>query len=196
MMISSRAIRPLLLASGLLLTGCAAGPPASLYVLDFPIEKELAGIERGITVGVGPIELPQYLDRPQIVSRASPNRLETSEAHQWAEPLKTGVARVLVVAIGQRLDTNRVYIVPRRIRTAMDYRVEIDIGRFDGAIGRGATLAARWSLFRGEGAEPLITKVSVIEEPAAGSDYPDLVAAHTRAAQRLGSEIAEAIAQR
>lgn len=189
----ARAIRPLLLASGVLLTGCAAGPPPSLYVLDFPIEKELAGIERGITVGVGPIELPQYLDRPQIVSRASPNRLETSELHQWAEPLKTGVARVLVVAIGRRLDTNRVYIVPRRIRTALDYRVEIDIGRFDGAIGQGATLAARWSLFRGDGASPSLTQVSVIEEPVRGDGYPELVAAHTRAAERLGTDIATAI---
>ena len=188
-------LRWLALGAGALLAGCAAGPQPSLYVLDFPIQAELAGIERGITVGVGPIELPQYLDRPQIVSRASPNQLETSEDHVWAEPLKTGVARVLVVAIGRRLDTNRVYIVPRRIRTELDYRVEIDIGRFDGAIGQGATLAARWSLFRGDGANPSLTQVSVIDEPVRGGGYPELVAAHTRAAERLGMDIAAVIEQ-
>jgi uncharacterized lipoprotein YmbA len=48
-------------------------------------------------------------------------------------------------------------------------------------------------LFRGDGASPALTQVSVIEEPVRGDGYPELVAAHTRAAERLGTDIAAAI---
>jgi uncharacterized protein len=190
---ASPAATGLVLAGLVVLSGCAAGPPPNLYVLDLPEIARLAGIERGLTVGVGPVEMPQYLDRTQIVTRATANRLETSENHQWAEPLRNSVSRVLVVTLARDLDSNRVYLVPRRIRTALDYRVEVDIGRLDGALGEAVVLGARWSIFEGESTEALRTQVSLIEEPAHGAGYADLVGAKTRAVQRLGAEIAAAI---
>lgn len=179
-----------------LLAGCGTTPPPRLYLLDFPAVPALAGVEHGVAVGIGPIELPQYLDRPQIVTRTGGNELHKSEANQWAEPLKHSVTRVLVVAVGRRLDSNRIYALPRRIRTPLDWRVDVDIGRFDGTLGESAVLAARWSLFQGDAETPLRTRVTVLREPLTGPGYDDLVAAQMRLLEDLGAAIAEEIAAR
>ena len=176
-----------------LLAGCAKGPPPSLYMLDLPFSTKMAGIEKGVAVGVGPVEFPQYLDRPQIITRDGVHRLQASEAHVWAEPVKISASRVLVVTIAAALSSNRIYLMPRRVRTALDWRVMIDVGRFDGAIGGDVLLAVRWSLYRGEDKEVSLSRVSIIDEPVIEENYAALVAAQSRALTRLGKEIAAAI---
>ena len=183
----------LIVGCTLLLGGCAKGPAPNLYMLDQPFFAEMAGIEKGIAVGVGPIELPQYLDRPQIITRDGVNRLYASDAHVWAEPIKNSASRVLAVTIAAELDSNRVYVLPRRVRTALDWRVEIDVGRFDSNIKGNVLLAARWTLFRGMESDLAASQVSIIEESADGHNYNDMVSAQSRALQRLGHEIATLI---
>ena len=92
----------------LLLAGCAKGPAPDLYMLDLPFGAEMAGIEKGVAVGVGPVEFPQYLDRPQIITRDGVHRLQVSDAHLWAEPVKNSAPRVLVVTIAEALGSNRI----------------------------------------------------------------------------------------
>ena len=187
-----RVLLPVMLPA-MVLGGCAKGPAPSLYMLDRPFSAEMAGIEKGVAVGIGPLEMPQYLDRPQIITRDGVNRLHASDAHVWAEPIKNSASRVLVVTIAAALDSNRIFLIPRRVRTALDWRTEIDVGRFDGAIGGKVLLAVRWSLYRGNGGDLVLTRVSIIEESVAEDDYTALVSAQTRALTRLGKEIAAAI---
>lgn len=181
------------IALAMLLTGCARTPPPNFFLLDFPVDEQLAGIERGLAIGLGPINLPQYLDRPQIVTRESENAVKLSEANQWAEPLKASISRVLVVNIGRRLKTNRVYTVPQRRRTPLDFQVSVDFGRFDGSPGKEVVLAARWSLFGKDGKELLYTGITIIHEPTKTLAYDGLVSAQVRALERLGEEISTAL---
>lgn len=173
--------------------GCAKGPPPTLYLLDSTQDEQLPGFERGVAVGVGPIELPSYLDRPYIVTRRTRNMLSISESHQWAEPLKAGVTRELVVNLALKLDTNRVYVLPQRQRKPLDFRVTIDIARFDGATSGRAVLAARWAVSSGDGNETLVTKVSEITVPVPSEGYEVLVRAMSTALSTLSGEIAEEI---
>lgn len=176
-----------------LLVGCARTPPPNFFLLDFPVDEELAGIERGIAIGVGPINLPQYLDRPQIVTRGAGNSVKLSEANQWAEPLKASISRVLMVNLGRRLKTNRVYAVPQRRRTPLDFQVTVDFGRFDGWPDREVVLATRWGLFGKDAKELLYTGVSVIREPTTTPGYDGFIGAQIRALERLSGEIADAL---
>lgn len=182
-----------ILCTVLLLSGCTKGPAPRLYMLDLPFSAEMAGIEKGVAVGIEPIELPQYLDRPQIITRDGIVHLQASEAHVWAEPIKDSASRVLVVTLASELDSNRLYLLPRRTRTTLDWRVAIDVGRFDGAIDGEILLAVRWSLYRGNDKDPSLTRVSIVEESVGGNNYEAMVIAQTRALVRLGKEIAAAI---
>ena len=103
------------------------------------------------------------------------------------------MTRVLLVTIGLRLDSNRIYALPLRQRRAMDYQVAVDVLRLQGRLGENATLAARWVLLSGDGKKVLSTKVSRIEEPTGGATMNDLVQAQSRAVAALGKEIADHI---
>jgi len=173
--------------------GCAKGPPPEFYVLNPTVPAAIPGFEQGVTIGIGPVTLPPHLDRNQIVTHEDATKLLLSEQNQWAEPLKEGVIRVLVISIGLTLDSNRIYALPLRQPRDMDYSVAVDVLRLEGRLGGSAVLAARWLLLSGDGRKVLSSKVSRIEEPTSGPTMNDLVQAQSRAVSALGKEIAEHI---
>jgi uncharacterized lipoprotein YmbA len=93
----------------LAVAGCGSTRPSNFYQLDEPAATRLSGLERGIAVGVGPVNLEPYLDRPQIVIRGTGHKLELSEFNRWAEPLKDSISRVIIVNLSNMLESTRVY---------------------------------------------------------------------------------------
>src|SRR5262249_50890681 len=79
------------------LSGCASSPPTRFYVLPSMTSAETAppAAPRDLIIGVGPVTLYPYLDRLQIVTRASRARLALGEFDQWAAPLQDSVTRAL-----------------------------------------------------------------------------------------------------
>jgi uncharacterized protein len=173
--------------------GCAKGVPSDFYVLHAATSDSLVGAERGVAVGVGPVEVPAYLNRSQIVTRATDYELYLSESHQWAEPLKENISRVIAINLSNMLESNRVFVIPRRQKVTLDFQVAVDIARFDGQLGESAYLGARWTLYGSDTREPLLSKVAIINERTDDNSYNALVAAGSRALQALSLEIAEAI---
>ncbi|NIM74313.1 MAG: hypothetical protein GTO67_00395 [Gammaproteobacteria bacterium] len=186
----------ILLAALVAMTACATSPSPDFYVLHAPAAESLVGVERGVSVGVGPIELPAHLNRSQIVTRATPYRLDLSESHQWAEPLKESVPRVIAVNLSRMLESNRVFVVPRRQTMSLDFQVSVDVARFDGMLGEEVMLDARWTLYGQNSREPLLNRITLVTERTDGGDYDALVAASSRALELLSVEIAEAIKAR
>jgi uncharacterized lipoprotein YmbA len=176
------------------LAGCATTPPPTFYQLEEPASTQLSGLERGIAIGVGPVNMPAYLDRPQIVTREEAHKLQLSEANVWAEPLKVSITRVIGVNLSNMLQTTRIFKFPRRDKAiSLAYRVALDIARFDGTLGGDVQLVARWTLYKGRGEEALLTRVSIIAEASGGEGYEKLIAAQNRALQALSREIADAV---
>ena len=177
----------------LLVAGCGTSPTPNFFHLEKNADGMLNGIERGTAIGVGPVNIAQYLDRPQIVTRAGSHRLLMSEFNRWSEPLKNSISRVISVSLSTQLQTTRVYLIPRRNKSIpLDYQVAIDIARFDGELGSDARLTARWSLYDRDN-KVILTKVSIISVASDGTDFESLVAAENQALQKLSAEIAEAI---
>jgi uncharacterized lipoprotein YmbA len=174
-------------------SGCAKTPAPDIYLLDSAAPTHLPGFEKGIAVGVGPVELAPYLDRGQIISRESATKLKASEGHQWGEPLKAGFTRVLMVNLGLELDSNRIYEFPTRQRRSLDYQVAVDILRFDGALSGEVVLAVRWTLLSGDGKRVLVSKVSSIEEAVQQPSYESFVNAQSRAVVKLAREVADGV---
>ena len=187
-------IRLSLIAVALLtMAGCGSTRPSNFYQLDEPAATRLSGLERGIAVGVGPVNVATYLDRPQIVIRGVGHQLELSEFNRWVEPLTDSISRVIIVNLSNMLETTRVYKIPRRNKTILlEFRVEIDIARFDGELGGDALLVARWTLYGPQG-KALLTKVSIIRDSSGGEGFDKLIAAQNRALQKLSREIVASI---
>jgi uncharacterized lipoprotein YmbA len=179
-----------------LASGCAKGPPPKFYMMQTPAATEPAGLEQGVTIGVGPVNLPAHLDRNQIVSRETGVKLDLSEREQWAEPVKDGVSRVLAVQLALTLDSNRIFVLPLRRRRALDFQVAVDVLRLDGTLGGDVILGARWSILSGDGKKLLISQVSRVEESTGVPEVAAYVEAQSRAVARLGEEIGTAIKER
>src|SRR5262245_980733 len=146
----------------LVLSGCAKTPPTRFYVLPALTGAETVALSSGVkpdlTIGVGPVTLPPYLDRPQIVTCASRAKLELGEFDQWAAPLQDRLLRVLAENPSLLLGTDLFLLHPWTRTTDVDYQVTVDVIRFDGGVGGEVVLAARWSLIGADGKELTMRK--------------------------------------
>ena len=79
----------------LMLTACSTTPPTHFYVLE-ALPHTARANSQALAIGIGPITLPALLDRKQMVTRLHDNRVQLAEFHQWAEPLKDTLPRVIV----------------------------------------------------------------------------------------------------
>ncbi len=179
------------------LGGCASTPPTRFYVLNYipssKAEQQAAATEHGLAIGVGPVELPQYLHRPQIVTRGSNNELHLSEFDRWGEPLERTVPRILAENLSVLLSTDRVAVFPWEKSTPIDYQVAVKLSRFEMNLGGESLLVARWSVMRAKGKEVLMTRRSSFRELADGQDYEATVSALSRTLADLSREIAAEI---
>ena len=173
--------------------GCAGSKPSRYYLLSAPPPALRGKADQGVSVGIGPVEFPKYLDRPQIVTRGSENRLLLGEFDRWAEPLQENFARVLAENLGVLLSTDNVAQYPWKRSTQIDYQIIVLVDRFDAVMGGDAVLHARWSVRDGDGQTSVPHRASRIAEPAASSEYEAIVQAESRAIEELSRQIAGAI---
>jgi uncharacterized lipoprotein YmbA len=184
----------IVLAAGFVLGGCVeiggASTPPRFYLLtpQAPVHDGVGDPDLGL--GVGPIRMPVYLDRPQIVTRGADSQLVLAEFDRWAEPLEESVGRVLAADLARRLGTDRVQRHPWRASRAVELAVEVDVVRFDGRRGEAVVLEAHWRL-RSEDA--LVQRVSRIEEATQDDGYAELASAMSRALSTLSAEIANGV---
>jgi hypothetical protein len=176
----------------LLLVGCASSPTTRHYVLSPLTGEGKVPEESCINIGVGPIKLPEYVNRPQIVTRTSPNELSLSSFDLWAEPLTDSVPRMLAENISRLLCTKEVVLFPWRPSLTPEYRVEVEVLQLDGTLGSTVSLEAWWSVAYGK---TRVTRKATYSEPAAGKGYDTLVQAHSRALGALSRDIAGALKQ-
>jgi uncharacterized lipoprotein YmbA len=143
-------------------------------------------------ISVGPVKVPEMVDRPQFVIRQSPNRVDVVEQHRWAQSLRGEIARALAIDLGGRLAD--AYVVSSTDHAAQNaaYRILIDVDRFDAVPGEAVTVQATWSIRPTAGDEPR-TGRSTIREPVRASGYDELAAAFARALSTVGAEIADAM---
>jgi uncharacterized lipoprotein YmbA len=144
--------------------------------------------KRDLTIGVGPVTLPPYLDRPQIVTRASRVKLDLGEFDQWAASLQDGIIRVLAENLSLLIPTDRVVLYPWSRTTVPDYQVTVEVMQFDAGPGGEVILAARWQILTADEKE-LVMRKSRLTVAAGSHEYEAMVTAMGRALDALSREI-------
>ena len=99
----------------MILTGCASSPSSKFYQLN-PVQNKTSvtgdvSSDQSQVIAIGPVRIPDYLDRPQIVTRSGKNELKLSEFDRWAGSLESDVNRVLVEDISSLLPADRFSVV-------------------------------------------------------------------------------------
>jgi uncharacterized lipoprotein YmbA len=128
------------------LAGCGSDKPTRLYVLSATTEQPATMSPQGISIGVGPITLPKYLDRPQIVLGVSANQLSQANFDQWGGDLNDNITRVLATNLSNLLGTQRVSLYPWKDRPPTDIQVTMDVSKFETEADGTTVLSVFWSL--------------------------------------------------
>src|SRR5512132_1363723 len=185
--------RPVGLLLALFIAGCAGSPPTNLYTLSAAPATDTRSPQSPAVVAVGPVILPDYIDRPQIVTRKSAYQLELAAYDQWAAPLYDMLPRVLVEDVGLRLPSDRVVAFPQVGDASFDYRIAVDVSRFDVDAVGAATLAARWQLYARSAPRALLVADDTLQRQIEGRGYDAYAASLSGVLADLGDRIARAV---
>jgi uncharacterized lipoprotein YmbA len=175
-----------------LLGACASSPPVRHITLDDGRPKKVES-STVPSVAVVRANVPELIDRPQLVLRTAGNQVTFSEQYRWAEPLRQEIPRVIANDLGELLDSSQVAALPADSFSA-DYKLTLDFQQLEAVVGQGVDVDVLWRVEHRSG--KVFVGRSSFRQSLAGSaaDYPALVAAQRQAMRRVAAEIAKEIA--
>jgi uncharacterized lipoprotein YmbA len=169
--------------------GCAS-TAARFYTLDSTAIADATPVTR-CAILVGPVSLPPSVDRPQFVVQVAPNRVEVDEFHRWAAPLNDSIARAVAGDLSVLLGTPDVAVGPLA-NFDPDYRVTINVQRFESVQGESAVVDAVWVVRKTAGGEARSGR-TIAREAVQDKGFDALAGAYSRALATVSSDIAAAI---
>lgn len=95
-------------------------------------------------MSLGPIRLPDYLDRSQMVTRGAGNELIVNGQSRWAEPLDQAIHRAVALTVDSLVDDFVVVAYPSTAMIDPDYRLVGRVYRFDTDTSGLAVLEVQW----------------------------------------------------
>jgi len=189
-----------------MLSGCS-NKATRTYVLTADVEQSGAASPQGIPIGVGPVTLPKYLDRLQMVTRSGGNSLNQADLDQWGGDLSDNITRVLAINLANLLKTDRVSLYPWTDRAPIDYQVAVTVVNFEQEPDGTVMLDAFWSLVNPSDGKVLVMRRSTYRETGAAiaatsagdtaaHSYDAVAAAMSRDLEALSRDIANEIKTR
>jgi hypothetical protein len=180
-----------------LLSACISTPPTQFYVLE-PLHESsslsaVAGKKRQI--GIGPVSIPALLERKQIVTRLPDSSVQVAEFHQWASPLKNSVGEVLTHNLASLQANDLIRAYPWNAYGAVDYRIIIDIIRFDTRPEQSVNLEANWTIMNEKDHTVVSNGRTKIERPLNDSSYPSAVNGLSNILGEFSHELSGALAK-
>ena len=174
-----------------LILGCAkSSKPVEYYMLDASVgidnNQTLKGDE-GPMIGLGPIRLPEYLDRFQMVVAVSENKYKLIDGHRWAEKLDQNISLALFKTLPSQLGTDRMIRYPWPQRPGVDFQVKIDILELNVDQDGQSQLVAQWSIKSKD--KTILNKRSTFTAQASTTDIDKMVQAQSECLTQLGQEI-------
>jgi uncharacterized protein len=178
----------MLCAFAVVAAGCASTPSAHFYTLSATATR--SSMSSSLSVAVGPVSVPAVVDRPEIVVSTGDNEVQLDEFNRWASPLQDNLARAIAENLVAILGTPRVTLSLQTL--SADYRVAIEVQRFQSTPGKSATLDAVWIVRRAKDGKAQTGRTNV-RETVRDDSYDALAAAHSLAVGRASQDITDAI---
>lgn len=178
------------------ISGCIGGTSQQsvYYIFHASLEKPLASnIHFKRTIGIGPVKIPEYLRRPQIVRQKNNNVLEINEFHRWGDSLDAQISGVLVENLSSLLNTPNVGAYPWKKPFAPSLQISIDFRHFEGNASQSASVEAVWWVLDTKNDKILLIKKSLFKEPTGTENYEAYVKALNTALEKLSQEIARGL---
>ncbi len=132
----------------IVVSGCGSSPPVRFYTLTPTVEAGAPDAGEQVMVGLGPLRMPEYLNRSQMVVQGSGAELEVDEFVRWAEPLGDSLLRVVSSDVDNSLAGVTVVTFPWEtvLRRQVDYRIGGQVIRFESDQSGRVVLEVQWGI--------------------------------------------------
>lgn len=159
-----------------LMAACGSSPPVRYYTLH-PLEVSYEPDPEGAPVlDLGPLRLPEYISRTQIVTQGPGAEMLVDEFHRWAEPLNDAIHRVVALNVDNLVHGVIVVAYPNSNLIDADYRLQGSIVRFDVDTSGQAVLIVQWGIAMSDGEHVVAPRRNRFTAQAARGDDPGEIA--------------------
>ncbi|MDP2928279.1 MAG: PqiC family protein [Candidatus Omnitrophota bacterium] len=178
-------------------SGCLSVPNSpvpkfyTLHSTGSPGENKLLDIAPKLIIGIGPVEIPEYQNRPQIVTRDKDGMLTFAQFERWGESLDSGLARLILENLTMMFPQAEFQIFPCNFSIPLDYQVIVNVVQLESQLDKDIFFAAQWTIIDSKTKEMLLTKRSGIRQAINPHTYSGLALALSRVCTLLSGEIAE-----
>lgn len=145
-------------------------------------------------IGVGPVRIPEYLNRPQIVTKDKEGMLTFAQFDRWGESLDFALARLISANLMVMLERVNMEVYPWNIAVPVKYQVLVDVVQLESELDKDLVFAVQWSILDAQNSKMMLTKRFEFSKPIDPHNYSGLVKTLSTACASLSSEIAEAVA--
>ena len=185
----------IMLCLSALLTACAS-TATHFYTLETQGRTAIV-TQTGVkpVIGIGPLSLPALLDRRGIVTRTENNSVHIAEFDQWAAPLANNVIAVLSKNVATLQPNAIVRVYPWSVYGDVDYRVIIDISRFDARLGKSVNLEASWAIMEEKNHKIVRNGQTTLEQPLSETSYSSAAQGLSKLLGDFGQQLAEVLVQ-
>jgi len=192
-------MRPFIIITCLcLLAACQSSPRKNYFYLSatlVPESKSITDNQGNLTqlIGIGPIELADYLNRLQMIENQTDNSLNMADNAYWAEPLDKSIPRVVALNLTS-LNSNRSFVTfPWRSDSKPRYSLRLTVDSLTRNQGK-ASITATWELMDNDTKSHLLRRnfsrsITVATGPKA------LAQAYSNLLAELAKEMDTALAQ-
>lgn len=170
--------------------------PTRFYTLAAMVKETPPDLPRrtNLTVGIGAVDVAEYLDRSHIVIRESNTRLNLSDFDRWAATPEQEIQRVLAANLSTLLGTEQVLRYPWKVGLELGVTVEMTVERFELGEDGQVHLVAAWQLFANGDRTPVLFRRSELSKPSS-AHYEVISQALSELTGELSTIIAAAIRQ-
>jgi uncharacterized lipoprotein YmbA len=174
--------------------GCAGGTPVVYYTLQASTLAPAVAASKPAEIGVGPVMLPDYLDRSALVTRISPNQLNVHQGHHWAGSLRDEILRVVSANLKSACPGVTVRPHPWPGSDSPAVRFRLSILSFEGHPEGGLDLKVSWYVEDKRTDQDPLRRETHVQRSIKGDDLEAYTAAMGDALAGLAREMAKDVA--
>jgi uncharacterized protein len=174
-----------------IISSCSFGGttrPAQFYVLD-ATATPTASKASNLRLGIGPILIPGYIDRPQIVTKSESAKLNYAEYERWAETMDEMFTRILTQNITLATGSNNVISHPWSASANLNNELTAKIIKFESNANGDTLLIVQWQLLNNTNDTHIFSTHSEFHASAKSTGYSDIVSALNNTISQFSNEI-------
>ena len=181
------------------LSACASSPDPNLYLMKTAQSPAPLQGNSNISVVVGPITMPEYLKRSEVVYRTNTHDIKVNENDRWAESLERNMTSVITSNVAAYLGTDQAFDYYANFVTQPDYSIRLNVTEFGRVSDDTVSLSVSWELVKKPTSqselylENLKAPIQYSGDTEEGANVSNVIAAMNEALNELSLRISNRI---